>query len=46
MAKRKKTVSVDRHRRSAPKTPAHKGNYPTPGPKTVPVKPHRRRPPS
>jgi hypothetical protein len=34
---------VKRHKRSSPSSPPKKS--PKPGPKTVPVQPHKRRPP-
>ena len=33
----KQIIKVPPHDRSKPSTPAYEGNYPKPGPKTVPV---------
>jgi hypothetical protein len=41
-----KTVKVPGHRRSTPKMPPWPGPGKKPGPKPVPVDPHRRKPPS
>ncbi len=41
-----KTIKIPGHDRSKPSTPSKSPNYPKPGAKTVPVKPHPRKKPS
>ena len=45
MAK-EKSVNVQRHKKSSPKTPSYKGKGNKPDPKTVDVKKHKKSTPS